>query len=231
MHKPGSKTRRRGRKFGAFVFGAALLSFFAGCGAVDKTPPSVLTTTPTNGAAGTLVDQTIAVRFSESVVASSINIQLLDASSTVVLSTVIKTADSASISPLRPLDFESSYKVIVQKGALDLSGNAMPTDYVFKFTTSAKNSAFVKGAVLADSFIRRVWGSSSFNPQAQLYGAGLHWARIGVTTQSYSVLQTTSAASWSSIPFQSGSGRAGKWRAKCSRRPKAPGASSTHSFS
>ncbi|HCO48699.1 MAG TPA: hypothetical protein DIT55_04475, partial [Spirochaetaceae bacterium] len=45
-----------------------------------------------------------------------------------------------------------------------------------------QNPDFIKGSVIVDSFVKRVWGGGTFEPLQDLHDAGLDWVRVGVTT-------------------------------------------------
>jgi len=61
-----------------------------------------------------------------------------------------------------------------------------------------QNPDFIKGSVIVDSFVKRVWGGGTFEPLQDLHDAGLDWVRVGVTTQSFTEL-TGDISTWPTI--------------------------------
>lgn len=182
-----------------------VLASLAGCGgtAPDATPPGIESTTPAANATNVVVDQTVSILFSEKVNVDTLSAKLYRGVDEIP-AIITKGIDSVQISPERPMDFDSSYKLVIGKGLADLSGNIMPQDYTLDFSTGTPNTSFIKGGVISDSFIRKTWGDSSFWPLQQLHDAGMNLVRVGVTTQSYSELSTAAPSTWSSIPYQAG---------------------------
>lgn len=195
------------RRASAVVVLVAVLAIasLAGCGgtASDATPPGIESATPATNATNVDVDQTASILFSEKVNVDTLSAKLYRGVDEIP-AIITKGIDSVQISPERPMDFDSSYKLVIGKGLADLSGNIMPQDYTLDFSTGTPNVSFIKGGVISDSFIRKTWGGSSFWPLQQFHDAGMNLVRVGVTTQSYSELSTAAPPTWSSIPYQAG---------------------------
>lgn len=163
----------------------------AGCSlSKDTAPPSIQGTSPSANASGVLVDQTLTITFNEDIDAESFHARLLSGSEEIPLGTA-SGIKSLRIMPLRPLDFGTSYRLVVDPGISDPSGNILNTGYELNFTTGAKNADFIKGSVIVDSFIKRVWDNVPFSPQQTLRDNGMTSARIGVTTVSKPILSGT----------------------------------------
>lgn len=115
---------------------------------VDTTPPTVLTTSPTNGATGVAVNTNILVTFDEAmdsstIVASPVFLISLPGRGYFVDRNI--TYDSATytatIDP--PLDFPYNTTITMTVAATvkDLAGNQMVSPYTWSFTTAATTSA------------------------------------------------------------------------------------------
>jgi large repetitive protein len=110
----------------------------------DITPPTVISSSPVNGAVNVSVNSFISATFSENMDPTTINVTSLilkDASNTVVPATVTYTSNSktGSIIPTSALSYSSVYTATIVSGASgvkDLAGNALVTDFTFSFTTS-----------------------------------------------------------------------------------------------
>jgi Domain of unknown function (DUF4082)/Bacterial Ig-like domain len=109
----------------------------------DTTPPTVQSVSPTAGASGVDPQSSITAIFSEALdptTVSGSNMQLLDASSTLVAATVTysSTTNTATLRPNAALLNSTTYSVIIKGGTLkDLAGNALASDYTWSFTTAA----------------------------------------------------------------------------------------------
>ncbi len=105
--------------------------------ATDTTAPTVTTFTPGDGATGVPATTIPTARFSESLDASALSMQLKSGSGATVAGTVAydDTTRTVSLTPASPLAYSTSYTVSVS-GARDLSGNTM-APVSWSFTTSA----------------------------------------------------------------------------------------------
>ncbi|KAA3635628.1 MAG: hypothetical protein DWP97_04420, partial [Calditrichaeota bacterium] len=122
-----------------------MLSIFIGCsnedsssnggpsGSSDNTAPAVSSSTPASSSTGVSTGAVIQITFSEdidplSVTTSSVFI-------TGVTSTVSVSSNVISVTPSSQLSSATEYTVIVTTAVKDLSGNALPSEHSFKFTT------------------------------------------------------------------------------------------------
>ncbi|MDN5344483.1 MAG: hypothetical protein PWQ18_594 [Clostridia bacterium] len=105
----------------------------------DTTPPMVTSTTPTNGAIGVPVGQTITLNFSETVQQGSSfsGVTLKDSSNTVVDFVYNLSGSILTINPVANLSNSVAYTVYLPAGAvIDQAGNPLATSYSFSFTTA-----------------------------------------------------------------------------------------------
>ena len=108
-------------------------SFMTGT-APDTTPPSVLATSPGNGAISVLPNAAISVTFSEPVDQASIAFGLR-AGGVPVAGSLNYSGTTAVFTPSNPLNYSTLYTGKVSAGVKDPAGNAMPGDYSWSFTT------------------------------------------------------------------------------------------------
>jgi len=126
--------------------------FIAGCGSdndsgpiggtPDTTPPTVLSSNPINGATGVAL---INVTFSEPMSASSISatsFTVRGPGATVVSGSVTYDAahNRATFVPMNELAFATAYTATIVNSARDRSGNALVSNYIWNFSSSAAAS-------------------------------------------------------------------------------------------
>ncbi|HEU5183018.1 MAG TPA: Ig-like domain-containing protein [Gemmatimonadaceae bacterium] len=121
---------------------APALTFCDGDGAEgDRTPPTVISTTPTTGATGVERNTTVTANFSEAVRSASIStttFTLTPAGGAPVAATVnASSATSATLTPSAPLAFGTTYTARLTTGISDLAGNALTQAHSWTFTTVA----------------------------------------------------------------------------------------------
>ena len=112
---------------------------------LDTTPPTVVSTSPSNGATGVAVTAPISVRFSEPIDPNTISgstFGLRDGANQVVPATLAYSsgARTATLTPTSSLAYSSAYTATVTGGSggvKDLAGNALVGDHSWSFTTSA----------------------------------------------------------------------------------------------
>lgn len=132
---------------------AVMLAAATGCGhrddgdedsggspAADTTSPTVLSTFPADNATDVAGNSSISVRFSEAMLASTINattITLTGPGATPVAGSVNYDATNhvASFVPTAALAFSTEFTGAVSVAAKDLSGNALESAYTWAFTT------------------------------------------------------------------------------------------------
>jgi hypothetical protein len=111
----------------------------------DTTAPTVLSTTPTNGAAGTLVGSAVTAQFSELLAPATVTgatVFLRDSGGFVVPATVTWNSGTiaAIVQPTSALAYSTTYTATVKGGSggvTDLAGNPLAADYSWTFTTQA----------------------------------------------------------------------------------------------
>lgn len=121
-----------------------LVAFVAGCGdngdgSSDSIAPTVNATNPAKDAAAVAVNSAIAATFSEAMTQSTIGAATLTLKqgTTAVSGTVTFTGVTAVFTPAGNLAAGTEYTATITTGARDLAGNAVASDYVWKFTTSS----------------------------------------------------------------------------------------------
>ena len=104
--------------------------------AVDTTPPTVISTSPPDGATGVAVNTPITVTFSEAMNSSSITTSTFILSSGVT-GTVSYSGNTATFTPSSSLSYATTYTATITNGVMDISGNVMTSNYTWSFTTTA----------------------------------------------------------------------------------------------
>ena len=101
------------------------------------TAPTVIFTTPVNGATAVPVNQKVHVAFSEPMDPATITSATftLKQGITPVLGTVSSVASTATFTPASDLEKGTTYTATTAAGARDLTGNALANNYVWTFTT------------------------------------------------------------------------------------------------
>jgi methionine-rich copper-binding protein CopC len=104
--------------------------------------PSVIATSPANNATGVAISAPVTATFSEAMDATTITVTTFSLKTTVgsvsVAGTVSYNASThvATFTPTAPLAPGTGYTATITTGAKDTSGNALPSNYVFAFTTA-----------------------------------------------------------------------------------------------
>jgi len=102
----------------------------------DTTPPSVIATDPSANAAGVRISSAITVTFSEVIDVSTINANTVKLDNNVTGTvTVDDNKKTAKFVPASNLPYGATYTVTVTAAVKDMAGNAMKSDYTWKFTT------------------------------------------------------------------------------------------------
>lgn len=100
--------------------------------------PVVVSTNPDNGAILVPLDQVISVTFNEPMDPSSINSSTFKVLGTgAVAGTISYSGLTASFTPSAALSPNTTYSVRMSRGATDLNGIALKSDYVFTFSTGS----------------------------------------------------------------------------------------------
>jgi methionine-rich copper-binding protein CopC len=102
----------------------------------EKIPPTVKSTTPTNGAYDVSINATVTVLFSEAMDLTSLSMDMRDPQDTPIIGNLTKAEDATSMSfkPLFALGYGLVYRVTVPRTCKDLAGNLMTSDFIFNFT-------------------------------------------------------------------------------------------------
>jgi hypothetical protein len=100
--------------------------------------PTVISTDPTNGASGVVLNKIITATFSTSMDASTINATtfLLKQGASPVAGTVSYAGSNGTFTPAIPLLANTVYTGTITTGAKDASGNALVSNYSWSFSTS-----------------------------------------------------------------------------------------------
>ena len=99
---------------------------------VDITPPTVVGTTPEDGATNEAIDVVVSATFDEAIDEATLVFTLDSVAGTVAYDSATKTA---TFTPAANLDYEVTYTASIQ--ASDLAGNPMAEAKVWSFTTRA----------------------------------------------------------------------------------------------
>ena len=102
----------------------------------DSTAPTVIFTSPVNGATAAPANQKVNVAFSEAMDPLTLTAETLTVKqgNTPVAGKVSSAASNAAFAPARKLEKGKAYTGTVKTGARDLAGNALASDYVWNFT-------------------------------------------------------------------------------------------------
>ena len=109
--------------------------------APDTTPPTVISTSPANGATDVAINSAITATFSERMDASTITTDTFTVSvgGSVVSGTVSYNTGQkkATFTPSSNLSNSTAYTAMITTGVKDEAGNAMASDYHWSFTTAS----------------------------------------------------------------------------------------------
>jgi hypothetical protein len=126
-----------------------LLIFAAGCSDPDKagtnstvTPPIVASATPVSGAAGVCPSAVVTVTFSKAMNPATVNATTFTVAPGVVGNITHDTTNTIfTLTPSNPLALSTAYTAIITTGATDMFGNALASNFVWTFATSANPCA------------------------------------------------------------------------------------------
>lgn len=108
----------------------------------DLTPPTVTSTTPTNGAANVAANTTVTATFSKAMDATTINTNTFQLKATVsgtpVTGTVAYNAatNTATFTPTSALSSQTAYTATITTGAKDTFGNPLSSNFNWTFSTA-----------------------------------------------------------------------------------------------
>jgi Domain of unknown function (DUF4082)/Bacterial Ig-like domain len=129
----------------------------------DNTPPAVSSTTPVSGASGVSVNSAVSVTFNESIdpaTVSASTFELRNAANSLVAASISYNIGTrtATLTPSTSLPVNTTLTATVRGGASDprikdISGNALPANVVWSFTTGAPSGACASpaNAVVAEN--------------------------------------------------------------------------------
>ena len=108
----------------------------------STTPPSITSTSPANNATGVSIGSTVSATFNEPLDTSTVNsttLQVVDSSGNTVSGVVTYVSSSATIlfSPTTDLLSQTTYTATVSGTVRDTFGNALGSNLVWSFTTTA----------------------------------------------------------------------------------------------
>ena len=159
----------------------------------DTTAPTLVSTTPAEGATGVSRSAAIELTFSEPVVANSGAVTLTGVRGAVA-TTLTTSGSKVIVSPQRPLAFGETHTLAVTSTARDTSGNAYAGSTTH-FTPIARNPVLALGGLLTDTYNWLRWSDPSKNAwdvMPDLVDNGFEWVRVGVTTLSFPELRARS---------------------------------------
>jgi hypothetical protein len=105
--------------------------------APDVTPPTVSSTVPASGAIGVAINASITTTFSEAMAPASLTAATvtLKQGTTPVAVVVTAAGSVATMAPVSPLAYSTTYDASISVGATDLAGNALAAVHGWSFTT------------------------------------------------------------------------------------------------
>ncbi|BAY94727.1 MULTISPECIES: DUF4082 domain-containing protein [unclassified Tolypothrix] len=163
--------------------------------ATDTTPPTVISTTPSNSATGIAINTTVKAAFSEamnSATISSSTFQLLGPNNTAVNAGVIYDASTktATLTPSTALAANTSYTATITSGVKDIAGNALAQNYIWSFTTGSGITLWdnsITPAVLQDSDTNAVNLGVKFRADVNGYIKAIRFYKGNSNTANYTV--------------------------------------------
>ncbi len=127
---------------GLFAFAGFLVLSTSTCtcdGGGDTTPPTVIATTPADGATGVLRDVVVTATFSEAMDAATVtaaSFHLRRGATDVAAAVALEAAtNTARLTPAAPLDAGVTYTATVTTDVADTAGNHLAGTYTWSFTT------------------------------------------------------------------------------------------------
>jgi hypothetical protein len=126
---------------GIILLAGFVLVGVTGCGreqAPSPPLPTVITTSPVNGATGVAVNAAVSAGFSSMMASASINtttFTLTGPGGTAVAGTVSYAGTTATFTPTSALGAKTAYLATVTTGAQDPSGSALAANFTWTFTT------------------------------------------------------------------------------------------------
>jgi len=117
-----------------------ILQVLSGLRVWDPELPTVMGTNPSHGAVDVFPNTSVSVQFSEPLEPSSVTIDtclIQRQDGTMISGEIAVDQEVITFTPYELFYFDTEYTVILKAGIQDLDGSAMPSDYLFTFTTEA----------------------------------------------------------------------------------------------
>ncbi len=121
--------------------------------APDTTPPTVLSTIPSNGVTGIVLNTVISANFSEALDPLTITTATFTLTGPIgaVAGTVNYNGTTATFTPAANLEYNTTYTATITTGVKDLSGNVLNLEYVWRFTTQDRGKAWDTAALIENN--------------------------------------------------------------------------------
>lgn len=157
-------------------------------------PPTVASTSPTNGATNVAVGNNVTIKFSETILAGTNygNITVKNSSGAVAQVTKTISGDTLTINPNSNLFGNTKYTVTIPSGAVkDSAGAALVNQYTFSFTTGANTAPTVKSTTPANSVVNVPnYNNISIKFSEDIF-SGTNYSNITVKNSSGTVIAIT----------------------------------------
>ncbi len=151
---------------------------------LDTIAPMVTLTVPANGAAGVPVNQKVTATFNEPMDASTINTTTfrLTLGANPVSSTVSYLGSTATLTPGADLIANSTYTATITTGAKGADGNALESNFVWSFSTSAGVTDSTRPTVSSTVPANQATGVPINQKVAATFNEAMDAATINTTT-------------------------------------------------
>jgi Ice-binding-like/Bacterial Ig-like domain len=163
------KLMRKFKSMKIFLLAFVLVALAAGCGreqASSPAFPTVIATSPANGATLVLLNTNVTATFSSVMAPATINAStftLTGPGATPVAGTVTYSGTTATFTPTAPLAALTLFTGTITTGATDPAGNPLQANYVWTFTTGAPTVLSTVPANLATGVLVNTLVSATFS--------------------------------------------------------------------
>lgn len=179
-----------------------LIVYVAGCGAIQETAPTVLSTNPPSNATNVAVNSTITASFSQAINPSTISTDTftLMQGTTAITGAVSYSTGTATFTPSSSLAKNTTYTATITTGVMNVNGNALSGTYTWSFTTTTGvGTEFPVAATSAGEFsVSSAFGGTNIMVGVKVGGSP--------DTQSAQLISQSGALVGSSIPTGSTGG-------------------------
>ncbi len=159
----------------------------------DTTPPTVLSTSPINGASGVALNAALAAMFSEPMNNTTLTTAtftlVVTSTSTPVSGSVGVSGNTATFTPSAALAGSTQYTATITTGARDVAGNALASNFSWSFTTTLPPDT-TPPTVLSTSPLNGATGVALNAALAALFSEPMNNATL--TTSTFTVVVTSS---------------------------------------